>query len=66
MKKEVTTTAKTIYEALAAAVKELGAPSVEAIEYTVIEEPKRPAPMIANTGDSESNIELKVVRPATF
>ena len=41
MKKEVTTTAKTIDEALAAAVKELGAPSVEAIEYTVIEEPKR-------------------------
>lgn len=41
MKKEVTTTAKTVEEALAAAVKELGAPSVEAIEYTVIEEPKK-------------------------
>lgn len=32
-----------------------------------IEEPKKPAaPMIANTGDADSNIELKVVRPATF
>ncbi len=41
VKREVTTTAKTVDEALAAAVKELGASSVEAIEYTVIEEPKR-------------------------
>ncbi len=31
------------------------------------EEPKKPvSPMIANTGDADSNIELKVVRPATF
>ena len=37
------------------------------VEEKVVEEPKRPAPaMIANTGDDKSNIELKVVRPATF
>jgi len=43
---------------------ELTAPAPE--EEKVVEEPKKPTPMIANTGDSESNIELKVVRPATF
>ena len=37
-----------------------------ATEEKVAEEPKKSSPMIANTGDSESNIELKVVRPATF
>ena len=31
------------------------------------EEPKKPvAPIVANTGDADSNIELKVVRPASF
>ena len=31
------------------------------------EEPKKPAAsIVANTGDADSNIELKVVRPATF
>lgn len=31
------------------------------------EEPKKPAaPMVANTGDADSNIEFKIVRPATF
>ena len=35
-------------------------------EDKTAEEPKRQAPMIANTGDSDSNIELKVVRPASF
>ena len=31
------------------------------------EEIRRPAtPIVANTGDSESNIELKVIRPASF
>ncbi len=31
------------------------------------EEPKKPAtPMVANSGDADSNIELKVVRPAGF
>ncbi len=41
MKKEVITTAKTIDEAVAIAVDKLGAPSVDAIEYTVLEEPKK-------------------------
>ena len=41
MKKEVITTAKTIDEAVALAVTELGAPSAEKIEYTVLEEPKK-------------------------
>ncbi len=41
MKKEVITTAKTIEEAVALAVKELGAPNAEKIEYTVLEEPKK-------------------------
>ncbi len=31
------------------------------------DEPKKPvAPIVANTGDADSNIELKVVRPASF
>ena len=41
MKKEVITSAKTIEEAIALAVTELGAPSADKIEYTVIEEPKK-------------------------
>ena len=41
MKKEVVISAKTIEEALALAAKELGADSVESIEYTVLEEPKK-------------------------
>ena len=41
MKKEVIISAKSIEEAVAQAVKELGAPSVDAIEYTVLEEPKK-------------------------
>ncbi len=41
MKKEVITTAKTIEEAVTLAVKELGAPNAEKIEYTVLEEPKK-------------------------
>ena len=41
MKKEVITTAKTIDEAVDLAVKELGAPSADKIEYTVLEEPKK-------------------------
>ena len=41
MKKEVITTAKTIEEAVALAVRELGAPDAEKIEYTVLEEPKK-------------------------
>ena len=41
MKKEVIITAKTVEEAVALAVKELGVPNEEKIEYTVIEEPKK-------------------------
>ena len=41
MKKEVIVSAKTIEDAVAQAVKELGAPGPEAITYTVIDEPKK-------------------------
>lgn len=41
MKKEAIITAKTVEEAVALAVKELGAPSAEQIEYTVLEEAKK-------------------------
>lgn len=41
MKKEAIISAKTVEEAVALAVKELGAPSAEAIEYTVLEEAKK-------------------------
>ena len=41
MKKQVKITAKTIDEAIAKAVEELGAPDVSDIEYTVVEEPKK-------------------------
>ena len=41
MKKEVIVSAKTVEEAVAKAVEELGAPSAQEIEYTVLEEPKK-------------------------
>ena len=41
MKKEVIISAKTIEEAVAIAAEQLGAPSADAIEYTVLEEPKK-------------------------
>ena len=41
MKKEITIVAKTVEEAVAKAVAELGAPNAEAIEYTVIEAAKK-------------------------
>ncbi len=41
MKKEVIITAKTTEEALSLAMKELGAPSLDAIEYMVLEEAKK-------------------------
>ena len=44
--------------------EEVSAPVIE--EEKIVEEPKKQTPVIANTGDSDSNIELKVVRPATF
>ena len=41
MKKQTILTAKTVEEAVAKAVLELGAPNAEAIVYTVLEEPKK-------------------------
>ena len=41
MKKEVIISAKTVEEAVALAAKELGAPSADKIEYTVLEEAKK-------------------------
>ena len=41
MKKEITVSAKTVEEAIEKAVAELGAPNADAIEYTVLEEPKK-------------------------
>ena len=41
MKKEVIISAKTVEEAIALAVTELGAPSADKIEYTVLEEAKK-------------------------
>ena len=41
MNKEVITTGKTVDEAVAAAVAELGVASADHIEYTVIDEPKK-------------------------
>ena len=41
MKKEVIVSAKTVEEAVAKAVEELGAPSAQEIEYTVLEEAKK-------------------------
>ncbi len=41
MKRETITTGKTIEDAIAAAMRELGAPAVESITYTVLEEPKK-------------------------
>ncbi len=41
MKREITVTAKTTAEAIEKAVIELGAPSADAIEYTVLEEAKK-------------------------
>ena len=41
MKKEIILTAKTVEEAIENAVKELGAPSADALQYTVLEEAKK-------------------------
>ena len=41
MKKQIIVTAKTVEEAVAKAVAELGAPNAEAIVYTVLEEGKK-------------------------
>lgn len=70
LKKEVITTGKTIDEAVANAVRELGAPSVESIEYTVLEEPKKglfgigaaPAKISASYTLSGADIALEFVK----
>ena len=70
MKKEVITTGKTIDEAVANAVRELGAPTVESIEYTVLEEPKKglfglgaaPAKISASYTLSGADIALEFVK----
>ena len=41
MKKQIIVTAKTVDDAVAKAVAELGAPDASAVEYTVLEEPKK-------------------------
>ncbi len=41
MKKEIVVSAKSVEEAIAKAVEELGAPSADKIEYTVLEEAKK-------------------------
>ena len=41
VKKQIIVTAKTVEEAIAKAVAELGAPNAEAVEYTVLEEAKK-------------------------
>lgn len=70
LKKEVITTGKTIDEAVAVAVSELGAPSAESIEYTVLEEPKKglfgigaaPAKISASYTLSGADIALEFVK----
>ncbi len=70
LKKEVITTGKTIDEAVANAVRELGAPTVESIEYTVLEEPKKglfglgaaPAKISASYTLSGADIALEFVK----
>ncbi len=37
-----------------------------AAEPKITEEPRKASPVVAGAGDADSNIELKVVRPATF
>ena len=70
MKKQIITTAKTVDEAVAKAVTELGAPNVEAIVYTVLEEGKKgflglgavPAKIEASYTLSGAELALEFVR----
>ena len=70
MKKEITVTAKTVEEAVARAVEELGAPDREAIEYTVLEEPKKgflgigaaPAKIAATYAPKGAEAALELIR----
>ncbi len=58
MNNEIITTGKTVEDAVAAALAELGAKSVEEIEYTVIDEPKKG---IFGIGASPARISAKKV-----
>jgi len=70
VKKEIIVTAKTVDEAVAKAVAELGAPGVEAIVYTVLEEGKKgflglgavPAKIEASYTLSGAELALEFVR----
>ena len=70
MKKEITVTAKTIEEAVEKAVAELGAPDSEAIEYAVVEEPKKgflglgatPAKITASYQQKGADAALELIR----
>jgi len=70
VKKEITVTAKTIEEAVEKAVAELGAPDSEAIEYAVVEEPKKgflglgatPAKITASYQQKGADAALELIR----
>ncbi len=70
MKKELTITAKTVEEAVERAVAELGAPSADAITYTVLEEAKKgffgigatPAKIEASYTAKGANAALELIR----
>ncbi len=67
MKKEITVTAKSVELAIAKAVEELGAPSADAIKYTVVEEAKKgflgigatPAVINASYGKNGTDIAIE-------
>ena len=70
MNKQVITTGKTVEEAVAAAVRELGAPNAESIQYEVLEEPKKglfgigavPAKISASYTMSGAEVALEFVK----
>ena len=70
MKKQTILTAKTVEEAVAKAVLELGAPNAEAITYTVLEEPKKgflglgaaPAKIEATYAPAGAELALEFIR----
>ena len=70
MKKQIIVTAKTVDEAVAKAVAELGAPDAAAVEYTVLEEAKKgflgfgaaPAKVEVTYSPKGADIALEVIR----
>lgn len=70
MKEEITVTAKTVEEAVEEAVKALGAPSADAIEYTVLTKEKKgflglgaaPASILASYTPSGADIAVEFVK----